>query len=202
MDGRLAERRAVTVTSDLKGVPAAGCTAPSPRSPSGGVQMRVGGALRRVVRRLDTRGGARAAAGAAGAVILCAGCGGAARQVAIGPEAQAVDRLLAAHPAEAGRNVSPVLLHRSERSSCHLVYVRDRERPHFHATHDLLVTVVEGEGTLWIAGTPIAMRAGDVAAVEAGTPHHFVNGGRRPAAAFVVFSPPSDGSDHVFVDGP
>jgi quercetin dioxygenase-like cupin family protein len=39
------------------------------------------------------------------------------------------------------------------------------------------------------------MRAGDVAFVPRGTPHHFVNQGRKPAAALVSFSPPFDGPD-------
>lgn len=112
-----------------------------------------------------------------------------------GPEQ--IEAMLAARPPDPGRNITPYLLEASEHSSRHLIWVRDGESPHLHASHDLVVTILQGSGTLWLRGQPIPMRPGDTAAVAAGTPHHFVNGGSEPAAAFVVFAPPSDGSDNV-----
>ena len=44
------------------------------------------------------------------------------------------------------------------------------------------------------------MRVGDTAVVPKGVPHYFVNNGDQPAAAFVTFTPPYDGTDNVPVD--
>lgn len=140
---------------------------------------------------------------AAGALssALAAACAGPARHLVLEPHgAESVDDVISRRPAEEGRNITAFLLGKTERASRHLVHIRDRERPHYHAEHDLTVLLLRGEGTIWVAGAPYAMRSGDVAVVDAGTPHYFVNQGDEPASAFVVFSPPSDGSDQVFLD--
>jgi mannose-6-phosphate isomerase-like protein (cupin superfamily) len=111
-----------------------------------------------------------------------------------------LEAILAAHPLAPGQNISVLALGRTESCSYHLVQVRDRERPHVHATHDLVVTVLRGTGRLYIRGEPHAMQAGDVTVVPHATPHYFVNTGSEPAAAFVVFAPPYDGKDQVPVE--
>jgi len=134
-------------------------------------------------------------------ILVCAtllsSCSSAPRTIILGTKADPATALLAAHPPEAGRNITPILLEKNSYSSVHLVWVRDREEPHLHAVHDLVVLVLRGEGSLFVNGRERPMAAGDVAAIPAGTPHQFVNRGDEPAAAFVVFSPPSDGSDNV-----
>jgi mannose-6-phosphate isomerase-like protein (cupin superfamily) len=119
----------------------------------------------------------------------------------ITPETPAVDNrltdFLAAHPLPVGQNISALPLGRTDALSYHLVQIRDREQPHVHATHDLVVTLLRGSGQLYVRDEPQPMRCGDVAVVPRGTPHHFVNTGRAPAAAFVTFAPPYDGADQV-----
>jgi quercetin dioxygenase-like cupin family protein len=120
----------------------------------------------------------------------------------ITPEARGVDEvrltaLLAAHPLPVGQNIRALLLGRTDALSCHLVQIRDRERPHIHATHDLAVTLLKGKGQLYVDGIPHEMRSGDVAVVPHGTPHYFVNADSAPAAAFVTFAPPYDGTDQI-----
>ena len=105
--------------------------------------------------------------------------------------------ILTAHPLTASENISVLALGRTEAASYHLVQIRDRERPHMHATHDLAVTVLQGTGRLFIRGEPHDMRPGDVAVVPRATPHYFINAGAQPAAAFVTFTPPYDGTDQV-----
>lgn len=134
------------------------------------------------------------------AAALAGGCAAPARTLILESGPRQMAALLAAHPPEAGRNITPVLLERSERSSVHLVWVSDREQPHLHAEHDLVVTMLAGRGTLWIRDRETPMHAGDVAFVPAGVPHWFVNLGDTPAAALSVFTPPSDGSDNVPVE--
>lgn len=114
-----------------------------------------------------------------------------------GMERTSVTLLLAMHPLPEGENISATLLGRTDALSFHLVQIRDRERPHVHAEHDLTVVVLQGSGRLYIDGIAHDMRAGDVAVVPRGTPHYFVNSASTPAAAFVTFAPSYDGKDQL-----
>lgn len=128
------------------------------------------------------------------------GCAAAPRLVlpdAHGGHQTDVDALLAAAPLPAGENIRALLLERTETSSYHLVQVRNRERPHVHAAHDLSMTLLRGEGALYIGGVAHQVRPGDVAVIQRGTAHYFVNAADTPAIAFVTFSPPYDGTDQV-----
>jgi quercetin dioxygenase-like cupin family protein len=98
-------------------------------------------------------------------------------------------------PLDADENIRPTLLQRNEQTSAFVVRIRDRETPHVHTRYDLTVVMLEGKGTLWLDGAPLAMHCGDVALIPKGTPHYFVNEGSDPAAALVVFAPPFDGPD-------
>jgi mannose-6-phosphate isomerase-like protein (cupin superfamily) len=126
---------------------------------------------------------------------LAAGCTSAPRTIVLprGPESAAA--LLAAHPAEAGRNITPYPLAESPDSSRLLVWIRDREQLHIHAKHDLTVVLLRGQGTLQLRDQQIPMAEGDIAFIPAGTPHAFVNAGTEPAASFATFSPQYDGTD-------
>ncbi len=107
--------------------------------------------------------------------------------------------LLAVHPLASGENISATLLGRSAALSYHLIQIRDRERSHLHASHDLSVALLRGRGQLFIKGRPHDMHAGDVAVVPRGTRHYFVNTDSAPAVAFATFAPPYDGTDQVFI---
>ena len=111
-----------------------------------------------------------------------------------------LDSLLATTPLSIGENIRAVVVGRTETSSYHLVQVRDRERPHVHATHDLSVTLLRGKGSLYVAGVVHELRPGDVAVVPRATPHYFVNAASTPSVAFVTFTPPYDGTDQVPVE--
>lgn len=116
---------------------------------------------------------------------------------ASGVEDSQLTTILDAHPLPPSQNISALLLGRTDAFSYHLVQVRDREQPHVHATHDLVVTLLRGRGQMYVRGVPTEMRAGDVAVVMHGMPHYFVNTGCIPTAAFVTFAPPYDGTDQV-----
>jgi quercetin dioxygenase-like cupin family protein len=81
--------------------------------------------------------------------------------------------------------------------SAHLVWIKTEEKLHTHAKHDATVQLVKGRGTLWFAGQEIRMREGDVVTITRGVVHAFRNGSKKPAAAYVVFSPPYDGKDVI-----
>lgn len=111
-----------------------------------------------------------------------------------------IDRILAANPMPEEVNIHPVLVSRSTAMSRHLIQIRDREQPHVHAKHDLVVFIVRGDGILHVDGASQRVSAGSIAVIDRGIAHWFENTGPEPAAAFVVFSPPYDGSDNVPVD--
>ena len=129
------------------------------------------------------------------ALIGCASRPGVQLLTANPPRTANVAGLTAATPLAPTENIRPTELQRGEHSSIALVRIRDREQPHVHTRYDLAVTLAAGSGTLWLNGTPLPMRAGDVAFIPQGTPHYFVNDGGAPAAALVVFSPPFSGPD-------
>jgi len=147
--------------------------------------------------------GLRARRLAAGCWLLAAACCRTPHVVIPGPTGASkadLPALLAAHPLPAGQNISAMVLGKTEALSYHLVQIRDRERPHIHAVHDLVVTLVRGKGQLYVRGEPQEMHQGDIAVVARGTPHYFVNADANPAVAFVTFAPPYDGSDQVPID--
>ena len=82
-------------------------------------------------------------------------------------------------------------------ASYHLVQVRGSESPHYHVAHDLTVLVLRGQGTLTLGEVRRALAAGDAAVIPRGAVHWYANGGRAPALALVVFTPPLDAPDTV-----
>jgi mannose-6-phosphate isomerase-like protein (cupin superfamily) len=105
--------------------------------------------------------------------------------------------LIEAHPLPPQQNILSVLLGRTEGLSYHLVQIRSGESPHIHANHDLVVTLLRGRGDLHAGARIVPMEAGDTAVVRRGQVHYFINLGQSPAAAFVTFTPPFDGTDIV-----
>ena len=65
---------------------------------------------------------------------------------------------------------------------------------------DGTVFMFKGSGYLIMDKRRVDLSAGDVVYIPRGTVHYFVNTGRDPAVAFVVFAPPFDGKDIVPVD--
>jgi quercetin dioxygenase-like cupin family protein len=94
-----------------------------------------------------------------------------------------------------GQNIVRRQLAGGSETTVFLVRIADREQPHKHTVYDLTVMVVEGSGTLWLDGVARPMARGDVAHVPRGVQHHFVNGGKDPASALVVFGPKFAGPD-------
>ena len=107
------------------------------------------------------------------------------------------ESLAAQHPLGPTENIKSVPIARTAAFSTHFVQIRNRESPHAHVTHDLVVALLRGSGSMYVRGLPTSVRPGDVVVVPRGTPHYFVNTGDEPAAAFVTFAPPFDGTDQV-----
>ena len=133
---------------------------------------------------------------AAGVVLLLvAGCAVSPTRL---PYVGDLDTFLAAHPLASGQNVRADEIGRTAGASYHVVQVRGGENPHRHMTHDLIVFVLRGSGTLDLAaGQRRPLAAGDAAVVPRGHVHWFTREGRAPAVALVTFVPPLDGADAV-----
>ena len=135
--------------------------------------------------------------------ILCLTLAGCARRLPRVPFVDDVDAFLATHRLAAGENIRADEIGRTPGASFHLVQVRDRERPHRHALHDLTVVVLRGRGTLVREAERVSLRPGDIAAIPRGAAHWFANEARAPAVALVIFVPPLDAPDAVpVVDSP
>ena len=133
-------------------------------------------------------------------LLTLSACAARAPRVPFVPD---LDAFLATHPLAAGENIRADEIGRTPGASFHLVQVRDRERPHRHALHDLTVVVLRGHGTLAREAERVALRAGDAAAIPRGAAHWFANEARAPALALVIFVPPLDVPDVVpVVDAP
>jgi mannose-6-phosphate isomerase-like protein (cupin superfamily) len=74
--------------------------------------------------------------------------------------------------------------------------IRDREKPHLHERHDLIVYLHRGQGKLKTPGHETTLNAGDWTIVRQGVPHQFVNTGDRPAQAVVIRTPNPEERDY------
>ena len=127
-------------------------------------------------------------------VVLLAACAPRTPRI---PFVSDVDAFLASHPLRPGEGIRADEIGRTPGASFHLVQVRDRERPHRHATHDLTVLVLRGRGTLTRDADQVGLAAGDMVTIPRGALHWFANSARAPAVALVVFVPALDAPDVV-----
>lgn len=99
-------------------------------------------------------------------------------------------------------NIIPITLAVGAHSSHHLVQVRRAEPPHLHATHDLTVRLVRGQGRMHLGNQVFPVAVGDTTFIPRGVPHYFENTGAMPAAFLAIFSPTFDDRDRVPVGAP
>lgn len=117
-------------------------------------------------------------------------------------DTKTIDGLLKENPLGPDENIRATFLHKTERSSFHLVQIRDRETPHIHESHDLYVVLHRGKGTLHIGEETVDMKAGDSVFIPQGTPHYFITTGKEPTVGIGVFTPPYAGKDSVSAGAP
>ena len=112
-----------------------------------------------------------------------------------------LERILADDPLAAGENIKVASLGRSASASQHVVQIGDREALHVHKIHDATVTMMRGQGYLFLADKRVKLKAGDIVHVQRGVPHQYVNTASEPTVLLAVYSPPFDGKDNIPVDG-
>lgn len=96
-----------------------------------------------------------------------------------------------------------ILIHnlgKTEGLSSHLVWIKTKENPHFHAEHDGTVLLLRGQGVLKLGKQEITLHPGALVSIPRKVPHFFTNHSSLPALAYVIFSPPFDGKDVVPVE--
>ena len=117
-------------------------------------------------------------------------------------ETVSIDTLLKNNPLSPEENIRSTLVHQTAAASIHLVQIRDKEKPHIHKTHDLIVTLKRGHGVLRIGRDTVLMKAGDTVVIPRGVIHDFENWSDKIAVALGIFTPPYDGQDMIPVDRP
>ncbi len=115
------------------------------------------------------------------------------------PGAINLARWLDAHPLPLDETFSIVELGKTDSSSMHLVQLRHQEVLHVHRSHDLVLVLERGYGTLQLGAQTLTMKPGDVVAIPRNAPHAFTNLSHQPAAELVVYSPPYDETDTISV---
>jgi mannose-6-phosphate isomerase-like protein (cupin superfamily) len=86
---------------------------------------------------------------------------------------------------------------RDDRTSHHVVAIRDREQPHRHERHDLFVVILRGHGTMLLGDQERPVGQNSILYVPRGTTHAFHNTSGEPAIAYAVYAPAFDGRDRT-----
>ena len=96
-----------------------------------------------------------------------------------------------------GESFRAVEIARDATSSHHVVSIRDRETPHRHDRHDLMVTLLVGHGVMRMGDASRKVGQGSILWVPRGTVHAFRNASDAPAVAYLVYFPPFDAADRI-----
>jgi quercetin dioxygenase-like cupin family protein len=101
------------------------------------------------------------------------------------------------HPIDAGRGASFDEVARGAESSINLWQITTQMPAHFHKSHEEVIVVESGTGEARIGDRTIAMKAGDVLLIPAGTVHSARVVGSEPFRGISVFAPAFDAQDRV-----
>jgi mannose-6-phosphate isomerase-like protein (cupin superfamily) len=89
---------------------------------------------------------------------------------------------------------------RDNTSSHHVVALLEAEPLHKHATHDLMVVLLEGQGEMRIGDKTRPIGPRSIVNVPRGVTHSMRNTAKTPLIGYAVFTPPFDGKDRVPVE--
>ena len=102
--------------------------------------------------------------------------------------------------ADKAKNIALKHLSRNEYSSSHLIRIKESEKPHYHDTHNLTVTVLEGDSIIHFKEHKVLLHKGDVVYIPKGTYHWAENIDSEASVVFATFSPAFNGKDKRLVD--
>ena len=145
----------------------------------------------------------RMAVGLAGLLAVAAGSGPAAVFDGLfdsGRVTESFEKLAESETLGPEENFKVVELGRNEGTSHHIVWIRERERPHRHDRHDLVAVIVRGHGRMLLGEDEREVGEGSILFVPRGTVHAFRNLSGETAVAYAVYTPAFDGKDRVEVE--
>lgn len=93
------------------------------------------------------------------------------------------------------KNIAVHHLSQGSYSSTHLIRIKGSEKPHYHDTHDLTVTIIEGESIIHFRDHEVVLYQGDVIHIPKGTYHWAENIDSKASVVFALFSPSFKGKD-------
>jgi mannose-6-phosphate isomerase-like protein (cupin superfamily) len=111
-----------------------------------------------------------------------------------------LEELASRAPLGPGQSFRVAPIGRDAHTSHHVVTIRDREVPHRHDRHDLVVVMLRGHGHMRLGDEERPVGEGSVLYVPRGTPHAFRNESDAPAVAYAMYAPAFDGEDRVTVE--
>ncbi len=159
------------------------------------------------MRPFESAAAAIAALLASGALVACAATGDGDPTPAVldalwpgGRESVELSQLAERVPLAAAEDFRAVEIARDGATSHHVVSIRGAEVPHRHDRHDLLVVLLKGFGSMWLADDVRSVGEGSILYIPRGTPHAFTNHSDAPAVAYAVYLPAFDGTDRVLIE--
>jgi mannose-6-phosphate isomerase-like protein (cupin superfamily) len=117
-----------------------------------------------------------------------------------GRRTESLRSLAASQALDPGESFRIVEVGRDANTSHHLVWIRDREIPHRHDRHDLLVVMLRGRGGMRLGSAERPVGAGSILYVPRGTAHAFRNEAGEPAVAYAIYTPAFDGRDRALLE--
>ena len=123
-------------------------------------------------------------------LVLAAGCGGGRIVSSAG-----VSDGIAWTREELAKDIAVRVLRSTSQATTMAIRLKTAEKPHIHADHDLVVTVLSGAGRVHIGGRTEVVRPGDVIEIPRGVPHWAENTDSSASVVYAVFTPQYDGKD-------
>jgi len=93
------------------------------------------------------------------------------------------------------KNIAVTHLTQDSYSSTHLIRIKGSEKPHYHDTHNLTVTILSGESIIHFRDHEVLLSQGDVVHIPKGIYHWAENIDSEASVVFALFSPPFKGKD-------
>ena len=101
---------------------------------------------------------------------------------------------------EKAKEIAIRTVHTDKQTSAHFVRLMGNEKPHYHDSHSLNVTVITGKATIHFKHKQIQLSPGDVIFIPSGTYHWAENMNTEASVVFATFSPAFLGKDVRLAD--
>jgi len=97
-------------------------------------------------------------------------------------------------------NVHVKKMHSDERSTTFLIWVKEKVKPHKHASHTEVIVVLKGKGLMTVGDETREIRKGDLIIIPQGTVHSVITSSRKPLKVVSIQSPVFLGKDRIWIE--